>query len=128
MEVEQGGEVDVGNPVGVGHAEAPVLEPVANQGDAAAGGGLLPRVHALDGEALREAVAPDERLDQVAAVAEAEHEAAEALLGVDADHVPEDRLSADLHERLRDRLRLLAEPRAPASAEDHDGFVHRPER
>ena len=44
-------------------------------------------------------------------MAEAEHEAAEALVGVDPDHVPEDRAPADLHERLRDRLRV---PRAAA--------------
>jgi hypothetical protein len=61
-------------------------------------------------------------------VAQAEHKSAEALIGVDADHVPEDRSPADLHERLRDRLRLLAQSRAPASAEDHDGLVHRRER
>jgi hypothetical protein len=61
-------------------------------------------------------------------VAEAEHEMAEALLRVDVDHVPEDRLAADLHERLRDRLGVLAQARAPAAAEDHHGLVHRPER
>ena len=128
VEVEQRGEVDVGHAVRVGGEEAPAVDAVANQRDAPAGRRLLPRVDAFDPEALGEAVRPDERLDHVAPVAEAEHEAAEALLGVDADHVPEDRLPADLNERLRDRLRLLAQARAPASTEDHDGLVHRPER
>ena len=61
----------------------------------------------------------DVLLDQVALVAGAEHEAAQPLGGVDLDHVPEDRLAADLHQRLRDRLGVLLEPRAAAAAEDH---------
>jgi hypothetical protein len=61
-------------------------------------------------------------------VAEAEHEAVEALRRVDADHVPQDRAAADLDQRLRDRLRVLAQPRAAAAAQDDDWLVHRPER
>ena len=69
-----------------------------------------------------------ELLDQLALVPEAEDEAVKALVGVDADDVPEDRTPADLDERLRDRVRLFAQPGAPAAAEDHDGLVHRRER
>ena len=53
-------------------------------------------------------------------MAGAEDEALEALLGVDADDVPEDRPPSDLDERLRDRLGVLPEPRAAAAAEDDD--------
>ena len=61
----------------------------------------------------------DEVLDQLAAVAEAEEKATEALLGVDADHVPEDRPAADLHQRLGDRLAVPAQARAAPATEDH---------
>ena len=61
VEVDELGEVDVGHPVRVGGAEAPALEPVPHKRNAPARGGLLPRVHALDGEPLRQAV----RLDEV---------------------------------------------------------------
>jgi hypothetical protein len=43
------------------------------------------------------------------------------------DHVPHDRPAADLHQRLRDRLRVLLQPRAAPATEDYDrgpgGFV-----
>ena len=128
VEVEQGVEVDVGHPVGVGGAEAAVLDAVAHARDAAAGGRVLAGLDALDGDVLGEAVVSHEVLDQLAPVAEAEHEAVEALVGVDPDDVPEDRPAADLHQRLRDRLGVLAQARAAAAAQDHDRLVHRRER
>ena len=51
-----------------------------------------------------------------------------AMLKGLVDAVPEDRASADFDERLGDRVRLLAQPGAPAAAEDHDGLVHPRER
>jgi hypothetical protein len=56
----------------------------------------------------------------VAAVAREQHELAEPLSGVDADHVLHDRPPADLGQRLR---ALAVEPRAAPAAEDH--HLHR---
>jgi hypothetical protein len=124
VEVELRAEVDVGHAVGVGDAEAGGAEPVSHARDAPSGRGLLPRVDAVDLEALRQAVRRYEVLDQLTLVAEAEDEAPEALLGVDPDDVPQDRAAADLDQRLRDRLGVLTEPRAAAAAKDDDGLVH----
>ena len=63
-------------PSRVGGAEAAAADPVPHARDAAAGGRVLAGVHALDGDALGQAVGRDELLDQLAPVAEAEHEAA----------------------------------------------------
>jgi hypothetical protein len=63
----------------------------------------------LDREIRRQPGVSHEPLDQLAAVTQAEHEAVEALLGIDPHHVPEDGPAADLDERLRDRLGVLAQ-------------------
>ena len=46
-----------------------------------------------------------------------------ALGGVDPDHVPEDRLAADLDQRLGDRVRLLLQAGPAPAAEDRDRDV-----
>src|SRR5918992_2352892 len=117
---EQGGEVDIGHAVGVGRAEALAVEAVRHAGDPSPGRGVLAGLDALDLEAGRQPVVLDERLDELRPMSRAEHEAAEALLSVDADDVPQDRPPADLDERLRDRLGVLPQPRAATTAEDDD--------
>jgi len=54
-------------------------------------------------------------------VAEKKLEAPKALARVERHHVPQDRLAADLDERLRQRLAGLAHARALAAAEDGYG-------
>src|SRR4029453_19519138 len=87
--------------------------------DPAAGRGVEPGVDATDVAPARPRAPPDPLLDPLALVTGQEHEPPESLLGVDTDHMPEDGPTADLDERLRDRLRSLAEARPTAAAEDH---------
>ena len=51
-----------------------------------------------------------------------------ALGGVDPDHVPEDRVPADLHQRLRDLGAVLLQPRPAAAAEDRDEHLRQATR
>ena len=69
-----------------------------------------------------------ERLDLLAAVAAQQQEAAVALGGVDADHVPEDRVPADLHERLGDLGAVLLQPRPATATEDRDEHLRQATR
>ena len=57
-------------------------------------------------------------LDDVAHIAEADDEIGDAVGGVDLHDVPEDRLAADLHHRLRPERRLLHQPRAEPAGEN----------
>ena len=66
--------------------------------------------------------------DHVAAVAEGEHEILVPEVRVVAHEVPEDRPVADVHERLRNGVRVLAQSRAEAAAEQHDFHVRHPSR
>ena len=59
-------------------------------------------------------------LDDVALVAEADHEVAEPVVAVDLHDVPEDRPLADLHHGLGPGGGLLREPRAESAGEDDD--------
>ena len=59
----------------------------------------------------------------LALVAGGQHEAPEALHGVDLHDVPDDRLAADLDQRLGDRLRALLQAGSPPAAQDHHGCV-----
>ncbi len=80
----------------------------------------------------RHAVGPfvraDDRLDQLALEASAEEEAPQPVSRVDPDHVPQDRLAADLHQRLGDRGRVLLQPRPAAAAENHHVVQFRHQR
>ena len=114
VELEQRAEVDVGDAVGVGQAEGAALEVLARARDAAAGRRVEPGVHA--GHVPRARLR--ERADPVGAVAEQQHEVGQALGRVQAHDVPEDRLAADLDERLRQGLAGLAHARALSAAED----------
>ncbi len=120
-----GPEIDVGDAVGVGGAEASAAEalpqrairppvgvsrPVSTHSTSTPSGQRSPRTNSAD---------------RLAEVAGGEQEAIEALRGVDPDHVPEDRLPADLDQRLRHRLRPLPQPRPAPAAEDDDGRPHR---
>src|SRR5207253_1596512 len=53
-------------------------------------------------------------------VAEAEQEALESVMRVDAHDVPDDRPAADLDHRLRTVLGLFPQTGAPPAAQDHD--------
>jgi hypothetical protein len=65
-------------------------------------------------------VAREEVLDDVAAVAQTEHEVIETRRRVALHDVPEDRPASDLDHRLRSDGRLLAETGAMAACEDDD--------
>src|SRR6476646_6486112 len=123
---EQSLEVDVGNPVGIGRAERALAELLGSQLDSPACRGVLARVQALDSHLGPPGLGGDEALDHLAQVSGAEDEALQSLRGVDLDHVPEDRSAADLHQRLRHRLGLLAQACSPAAAEDQDRGLAQP--
>ena len=59
------------------------------------------------------------------AAVQAQDEPPEGVVVVGLHHVPQNRPAADLYERLGDRVRLLAQPRASATAEDRDGNFRR---
>jgi hypothetical protein len=120
VEVREGGEIDVGDPVRVGGRERLVADHILRKLDPAAGRGVEPGVDATDVDPARPRAPPGPPLDPLALVAGQEQEPPESLLGVDTDHVPEDGPTADFDERLRDRLRSLAEARPAAAAEDHN--------
>ena len=126
VEVEQRAEVDVGDAVGVGGAEALAAEPLRRAPRPARRSACRAPVstHSTS-HPVRPALAGGELLDRLAQVAGREQEALEPLGGVDLDHVPEDRPAADLDQRLRHRLGPLAQPRPAAAAEDDDGWLHR---
>ena len=70
-----------------------------------------------DGEiVVHRLVVEEVLLDHVAAIAEAEHELAEAVVGVVLHDVPEDRPPAHLDHRLGPELGLLAQSRSQSSA------------
>src|SRR5581483_590989 len=115
-------EVDVRNPIGVGRRERPVADPIGGELDAAPRRGIEAGVQAVHLHALRPGRHPHPVLDLLPLVAGEEQEAREALAAVDRDHVPEDRPGADLDERLRDRLRPLAEARPAPATQDHNWF------
>ena len=74
-----------------------------------------------DGEiVVHRLVVEEVLLDHVAAIAQAEDEVAEAVVGVDLHDVPEDRPPADLDHRLGPELGLLSQPGSDATAQDHD--------
>jgi hypothetical protein len=75
--------------------------------DAPAGRRLEARVDAADLEPRGPVLGFDEALDELALVARGQQEPRQALGGVDAHHVPDDRPAADLDERLGDRLGVL---------------------
>ena len=58
-------------------------------------------------------------LDHVAAVAQAEHKIAEAVVGVELHDVPEDGAAADLDHRLGPEFGFLAQARAQSAAKNH---------
>jgi len=116
VEGDEGAQVEVGDAVGVGETEGALAQVVGGAGDAPAGGGVEAGVEAAHlpvvGERRREG------LDPLGAVPEQELEAPKALTGVERHDMPEDRLGADLDERLRQALAGLAHARALAAAED----------
>src|SRR5688572_7240931 len=69
---------------------------------------------------MRGLVRQKEVLDQVAAVAQADHELRVPVVGVVLHQIPENRPIADVHERLWNRIGVLPEPRAePAAKQDY---------
>ena len=125
VEVEQRIEVDVGDAVGVGRAEALLAEPLGERASRPPVGVSSPVSTHSTSHPVGPALGRGELRDDLAQVAGGEQEALEALRGVDLDHVPEDRPAADLDQRLRQRFGPLTQARAAAAAEDHDGRLHR---
>ena len=123
VEAQQPREVDVGEAVGVGETERGLVRQTPLQPlDPPARGGVEAGVHTLHLHPLRPAPRGDEALDQLAAVARGQQEAAKALGGVQLDHVLHDRAPADLDQRLGDLPGALAQAGAAPAAEDHDGW------
>ena len=120
VKLQESVQVDVGDSVGVGRAEALPREAGLQQLDPPSGRGVRAGVLTIDPDAVGPLVDGDELLDQLAAIASRQHEPAEALPRVELDHVPHDRVPPDLHERLRDLPRVLLQPCPPPTAEDHD--------
>ena len=138
MEVDQFGDVDVGDTVAIGEAERLVAEILPHALDAAARHRLLAGVHqrhppGLDAVAVgvhgvvvqverhigaRQDVVAEVLLDHVALVAAADHEIVEAVGRVDLHDVPEDRLAADLDQRLGPDGAFLADAGAVAARQD----------
>ena len=123
VELEQGIEVDVRESVGVGRAERLLVQSRLKQLDPATGRSLDARVHALDRHPRRPGDCACVVLDHRAAIPGRQQEPREPLRGVHPDHVPDDRLAADLHERLGDLARVLLQARAASAAQDHDGWA-----
>ncbi len=122
VEGQQVRQVDVRDPVPVGRAEGPSLQPLLEPVDPPAGRRVEAGVDAVHLHAVGPVLGGHELLDQLPLVAGGHEEAPEALGRVDAHDVPEDRPLPHLHERLRDLLRALLEARAAPAAEYHHVF------
>src|SRR6185369_1465427 len=142
VERELRGDVDVGDAVAVGEAEALLVgDVVADAPQPAAGhralagvdqrhaprlGVLLVHFHRVLGHVERDVrhvqeVVGEVLLDDVALVAAADDEVVDAAGRVDLQDVPEDRPAADLDHRLGLEVGLLRKPAAEAAGED-DGL------
>ena len=121
VEADQRPQVDVGDAVGVGRAER--RRPRRGRRRAATrppvGVSRPVSTHSIStacGPRLR----GDVVADHLAEVSGRAARSAEALRGVDPDHVPQDRPAADLDEGLGDRMGVLLEAGSAASAQDYD--------
>src|SRR4051794_15611114 len=126
VEAEHRLQVDVREPVAIGRAEALLAHDVRQALDSAARGRLQPRVDAANGHTVRPVAALRERLDHLALVAAGQDDVAQAVARIQLHDVPDDRLAADLDQRLGDRLRVFLQPRPPAPAEDHHLHARKP--
>ena len=122
VELEQRGEVYRCKTVTVGDEEGPA-ESTGASDDPSGGSGLLAGVDHLGAPALRQVLG--EAHQQIGAVPAGEDEIGESLPCVDAHQVTEDRLVADLHERLGHLEALRVCPGPFASAEDQGLHKHR---
>ena len=122
--VDQRAEVDVGDRVGVGQAEAIAASSSAARCRRPPVGVSSPvstqRIRTSAGQAALRG----EGRDPIAAVAGQQQEVGEPLADVDRDHVPEDRPAADLDQRLGNRLGVLVQPGATPAAEDRHAGSH----
>src|SRR5712691_6202785 len=141
MELEEGPQIHVGDPVAVRDHEFIAFDVPANPLDPASGLGREPglgqqnapllfavkRLEVLDAPladvdsdvAVHRAVVEEVVADQVALVAEAEDEIHDPEVRVELHDVPEDRPAADVDHRLRPDIRLLGKTRSESTAEDH---------
>lgn len=145
VKAQECGNVDIGDAVAIGHHERAfgqiTLHPLDPGSGHAVGPGLGKgdpevafRERAMEGQLVRPPerhrevarhglVVEDVALDLLALVAEAQHEVGEPVDLEVLHDVPEDRLIADLHQRLRDRFRVLAQSRALAAAKNDHGHL-----
>jgi hypothetical protein len=141
VEGDRFGDVHVPHPVAVGHAEGFVAEVFTHALEASAGhgglagvgdrhaprlGAVMVHLHAVflkvkSHVRLVQEVVSKILLDDVALVAGADDKIGDAVRGVNFEHVPQDRLSADFDHRLRLQVRLFADSRAKPAGEDN-GF------
>ena len=105
---------DVRVQAGVDEGDAPVLDVGGHEARSC---GLPPHR-----EVVREALLVVQEVlpDEVAAVSETQHEILVAVVRVVPHQVPEDRPVADVHQRLRDAVRVLAKAHAQTPAEKDD--------
>ncbi len=139
VEVDQGGDVDVRQPVAVCEAEVLIAQVGQYPLKAPAGHRRLARLDQGDLPGLRfgavdlhpaagqveadvgrvEVVVGEVLLDQIALVAQADHELLDPVGRIELHDVPEDRFAADLDHRLGAHRGLLAQPRAVSPGQDH---------
>ena len=94
-------EVYVGEAVGVGGAKGLLVrETILQQLQPPAGRGIETGVETFDAHAGRPPPRGGVALDHLALVAGRQQKPRKALCGIEPDHVTDDRLAADLHERL----------------------------
>src|SRR5262245_21871630 len=102
---------------GVDERDPPVLDVATEDLDVLA----TLREHEVVGQTL--VVVQEVLLDRVTAKAEAENEVVVPEVRIILHQMPDDRPVADVHHRLGDRLRVLPEPGAQTTAEEHE--LHR---
>jgi len=139
---DQGGDVHVGDAVAVGEADGLVVgEVAAHPGQTAAGKGGFTGVYQgdLPGFGLLAAhfhvieihiegditgvqeIVGEVFLDHITLVATTDDEVVDAVVAVNLEDVPQDRLAADLHHRLGPQVGLLRKPGTKSTGQD-DGF------
>ena len=105
---------DVGVEPGVDEGDPPILDVAVDQDAMSAA--------VREDEVVRDALLVVEEilLDQVAAVAETQHEVRVPEVGVVPHEMPDHRPVADRHHRFGNVLRIVAKPHSQSSAEQYD--------
>src|SRR5439155_24396027 len=122
MEDAEGRQLDDRHAIRVGGIKRAATQPVGDTMDAPAGLRVDAGVDALDIHAAGPGAIGGELLDQLALVTSEQQEVLKARLRVELDDVPDDRLAADLDQRLGAADRPLLQARSTSPAANDDGF------